>query len=177
MSVEDIDRRLDDRFALLRGGDRSAPDRHQTLVAVIDWSWNLLSEAERRALRWLSVFHDGFALAGAGDLLGRDALDVVQSLVDQSLLTVLDAGGTVRYRMLETVREFGRMQLVGAGEDDAAPRRPARLGRRLRLDARRRALVAAARWRRCARCGRGEQPRRLPPRAPSPCPTPRRPPS
>jgi predicted ATPase len=120
MSVEDIDRRLDDRFALLRGGDRSAPDRHQTLLAVIDWSWNLLSEAERKALRWLSVFHDGFSLGAAGDLLGCDALDLVQSLVDQSLLTVIDAGETVRYRMLETVREFGRMQLVGSGEDVAA---------------------------------------------------------
>jgi len=127
MSVEDIDRRLDDRFALLRGGDRSAPDRHQTLVAVIDWSWNLLSEAERRALRWLSVFHDGFTLAGADELLRHEdqrgdayTLDLVQSLVDQSLLTVIDARGTVRYRMLETVREFGRMQLVGAGEDVAA---------------------------------------------------------
>jgi predicted ATPase/DNA-binding SARP family transcriptional activator/tetratricopeptide (TPR) repeat protein len=120
MSVEDIDRRLDDRFALLRGGDRSAPDRHQTLVAVIDWSWNLLTEEERRALRWLSVFHDGFSMSGAGSLLGHDALDEVQSLVDQSLLTVIDAGGTVRYRMLETVREFGRMQLVGSGEDSGA---------------------------------------------------------
>jgi predicted ATPase/DNA-binding SARP family transcriptional activator len=120
MSVEDIDRRLDDRFSLLRGGDRSAPDRHQTLVAVIDWSWNLLTEAERRALRWLSVFHDGFTLAGADELLSCDALDLVQSLVDQSLLSVVDARGTVRYRMLETVREFGRMQLVGAGEDQAA---------------------------------------------------------
>ena len=120
MSVDDIDRRLDDRFALLRGGDRSAPDRHQTLIAVIDWSWNLLTEDERRALRWLSVFHDGFTLAGAGDLLGRDALDLVQSLVDQSLLTLFEARGSVRYRMLETVREFGRMQLVGAGEDTAA---------------------------------------------------------
>ena len=120
MSVDDIDRRLDDRFALLRGADRSAPDRHQTLIAVIDWSWNLLSEAERRALRWLSVFHDGFSLPGADDLLDCDALELVQSLVDQSLLTVIDARETVRYRMLETVREFGRMQLVGAGEDDAA---------------------------------------------------------
>ena len=120
MSVEDIDRRLDDRFALLRGGDRSAPDRHQTLVAVIDWSWNLLTEDERLALRWLAVFHDGFALSGADSLLGRDSLDEVQALVDQSLLTVIDAGATVRYRMLETVREFGRMQLVGAGEDAAA---------------------------------------------------------
>ena len=120
MSVQDIDRRLDDRFALLRGGDRSAPDRHQTLVAVIDWSWNLLTEAERRALRWLSAFHDGFSLAAAGELVDCDALDVVQSLVDQSLLTVIEARGSVRYRMLETVREFGRMQLVGAGEDRAA---------------------------------------------------------
>lgn len=120
MSVEDIDRRLDDRFALLRGGDRSAPDRHQTLVAVIDWSWNLLAEDERRALRWLSVFHDGFSLGGADGLLGLDALDAVQTLVDQSLLSVVDGQGTVRYRMLETVREFGRMQLVGAGEDGAA---------------------------------------------------------
>jgi tetratricopeptide (TPR) repeat protein len=120
MSVEDIDRRLDDRFALLRGGDRTAPDRHQTLLAVIDWSWNLLTEAERRALRWLAVFHDGFSMSGAGSLLGHDALDEVQTLVDQSLLTVIDAGGTVRYRMLETVREFGLMQLVGAGEDSAA---------------------------------------------------------
>jgi predicted ATPase/DNA-binding SARP family transcriptional activator len=120
MSVEDIDRRLDDRFALLRGGDRSAPDRHQTLLAVIDWSWNLLTEAERRALRWLSAFHDGFTLDGADVLLGQDTLAEVQSLVDQSLLSVLDAAGTVRYRMLETVREFGRMQLVGAGEDGDA---------------------------------------------------------
>jgi predicted ATPase len=120
MSVADIDRRLDDRFALLRGGDRSAPDRHQTLLAVIDWSWNLLTEDERRALRWLSVFHDGFTLAGAGELLECDALELVQSLLDQSLLSLFDARGGVRYRMLETVREFGRMQLVGAGEDGAA---------------------------------------------------------
>ena len=117
MSVEDIDRRLDDRFALLRGGDRTAPDRHQTLLAVIDWSWNLLRDSERRALRWLSTFHDGFSLDGADAVLGLDALDDVRSLVDQSLLSVLDSGRTVRYRMLETVREFGRLQLVEAGED------------------------------------------------------------
>jgi predicted ATPase len=120
MSVEDIDRRLDDRFALLRGGDRTAPDRHQTLLAVIDWSWNLLRDTERRALRWLSTFHDGFSLDGADAVLGHDALDDVRSLVYQSLLTVLDSGRTVRYRMLETVREFGRLQLVDAGEEAAA---------------------------------------------------------
>ncbi|MEV0458757.1 ATP-binding protein [Catellatospora methionotrophica] len=121
MAVADIARRLENRFALLRGGDRSAPDRHQTLLAVIDWSWNLLGERERRALRWLSVFHDGFTLAAAEAMLGDDALAAVQDLADQSLLTVVETGrGGVRYRMLETVREFGRMQLIDAGEDGAA---------------------------------------------------------
>jgi predicted ATPase/DNA-binding SARP family transcriptional activator len=123
MGVADIARRLENRFALLRGGDRSAPDRHQTLLAVIDWSWNLLAEPERRALRWLSVFHDGFSLAAAEAIFGDDALAAVQDLTDQSLLTVVEtASGDVRYRMLETVREFGRMQLIDAGEDDAAQR-------------------------------------------------------
>ncbi|MDN5745516.1 MAG: tetratricopeptide repeat protein, partial [Nocardioidaceae bacterium] len=122
MGVEDIANRLVDRFALLRGGDRSAPDRHQTLLAVIDWSWNLLDEEQRRGLRWLSIFHDGMTLAGAEALLGGDALHLVSELVDQSLLTVFDGatGGPVRYRMLETVREFGRMQLSGAGEEGPA---------------------------------------------------------
>ena len=120
MSVEDVAHRLTNRFALLRGGDRSAPDRHQTLLAVIDWSWNLLADRERRALRRLSVFHDGFTLEAAESVLGPEALDAVQELVDQSLLTVVDSGAGTRYRMLETVREFGRMQLVDAGEDDEA---------------------------------------------------------
>ena len=70
MSVEEIDRRLEDRFALLRGGDRSAPDRHQTLLAVIEWSWNLLNAAEQRALRRLALFHDGFTLEAAEAVLG-----------------------------------------------------------------------------------------------------------
>ncbi|HVU78322.1 MAG TPA: BTAD domain-containing putative transcriptional regulator, partial [Gaiellaceae bacterium] len=117
MSVDEIDRRLENRFALLRGGDRSAPDRHQTLLAVIDWSWNLLDDAERRALRRLSLFNDGFTLDAADAVLGGGALDAVQGLVDQSLLGVRETPGGVRYRMLETVREFGLMQLVDAGED------------------------------------------------------------
>ncbi|WP_206056769.1 BTAD domain-containing putative transcriptional regulator [Nocardioides sp. GY 10113] len=133
MTVEDIAQRLENRFALLRGGDRSAPDRHQTLIAVIDWSWNLLAEPERRALRRLAVFADGFTLDAAEAVVGGDALTAVQELVDQSLLTVVEAGagadaasgpdgpdgpaGPLRYRMLETVREFGRMHLVDAGED------------------------------------------------------------
>jgi predicted ATPase/DNA-binding SARP family transcriptional activator len=120
MSVQEIDRRLENRFALLRGGDRSAPDRHQTLLAVIDWSWNLLDADQKRALRWLALFHDGFTLDAADEMLGVDTFDAVQGLVDQSLLSVRDTPTGVRYRMLETVREFGQMQLIDAGEDTAA---------------------------------------------------------
>jgi predicted ATPase/DNA-binding SARP family transcriptional activator len=120
MSVEEIGRRLADRFALLRGGNRSAPDRHQTLLAVIDWSWNLLNEPERRALRRLSLFGDGFTLAAAEHVLGTDALSAVHALTEQSLLSVRETRYGLRYRMLETVREFGRMRLVEAGEDEAA---------------------------------------------------------
>jgi predicted ATPase/DNA-binding SARP family transcriptional activator len=120
MAVEEIDRRLENRFALLRGGDRSAPDRHQTLLAVIDWSWNLLDSAERRALRRLSLFNDGFTLEAAETVLGSDAVPAVQGLIGQSLLGVRETPLGVRYRMLETVREFGRMQLIDAGEDGEA---------------------------------------------------------
>ncbi|MCD4526130.1 AAA family ATPase [Nocardioides sp. cx-173] len=120
MSVEEVARRLDDRFRLLRGADRSKPDRHQTLLSVIDWSWNLLDEAEREALARLSVFHDGFTLDTAEAVLPGDALSAVQSLVDQSLLAVGESGATVRYRMLETVREFGRQRLAASGREEDA---------------------------------------------------------
>ncbi|HEX2895650.1 MAG TPA: BTAD domain-containing putative transcriptional regulator [Marmoricola sp.] len=120
MSTAEIARRLEDRFALLRGGDRSAPDRHQTLLAVIDWSWNLLDQEQRRALRWLSTFHDGFTLDAAEHVLGATALDAVHDRAGQSLVAVVESRAGVRYRMLETVREFGRVQLVEAGEDDEA---------------------------------------------------------
>jgi predicted ATPase/DNA-binding SARP family transcriptional activator len=120
MSVEEIDRRLEDRFALLRGGDRSAPDRHQTLLAVIEWSWNLLDAGEQRALRRLALFHDGCTLDAAETVLGPSAFDAVRGLVDQSLLSIRETPAGVRYRMLETVREFGRMQLALAGEDASA---------------------------------------------------------
>jgi predicted ATPase/DNA-binding SARP family transcriptional activator len=120
MALEEIDRRLADRFALLRGGDRSAPGRHRTLFAVIDWSWNLLNAAERRALGRLALFHDGFTLDAAEAVLGDDAVEAVQGLVDQSLLSVAETPAGGRYRMLETVREFGQMRLADAGEDTAA---------------------------------------------------------
>jgi predicted ATPase/DNA-binding SARP family transcriptional activator len=120
MAVEEIDRRLEDRFALLRGGDRSAPDRHQALLTVIEWSWNLLDAAEQRALRRLAPFHDGFTLEAAEAVLGAAAVDAVHGLVDQSLLSLRETPAGVRYRMLETVREFGRMRLTEAGEQAEA---------------------------------------------------------
>jgi hypothetical protein len=120
MPLEEIARRLEDRFALLRGGDRSAPGRHRTLFAVIDWSWNLLDDPEQRALRRLALFHDGFTLAAAEAVLGDDSADAVQGLVDQSLLSVGETPAGGRYRMLETVREFGGLRLADAGEAAAA---------------------------------------------------------
>lgn len=120
MAVEEIDRRLEDRFALLQSDDRSAPSGHRTLLAVIDWSWNLLDPPEQRALRRLAVFNDGFTLEAAEAALGNDALRAVEGLVDQSLLSVRETPAGVRYRMLETVREFGLLQLAEAGEVDEA---------------------------------------------------------
>jgi predicted ATPase/DNA-binding SARP family transcriptional activator len=120
MAVEEIDRRLADRFALLRGGDRGAPRRHQALLTVIEWSWNLLDDPQQRALRWLALFHDGFTLDAAESVLGDQAADAVRGLVDQSLLSVEETQAGVRYRMLETVREFGRMRLAEAGEGASA---------------------------------------------------------
>ncbi|MGD0604280.1 MAG: BTAD domain-containing putative transcriptional regulator [Streptosporangiaceae bacterium] len=120
MSVEEIDRRLEDRFALLRGGDRSAPDRHQTLLAVIEWSWNLLGAGEQRALGRLALFHDGFTLEAAEAVLGASAVEAVRGLIDQSLLSVAETPAGIRYRMLETVREFGRIQLTQAGQEASA---------------------------------------------------------
>ncbi|GAA4713449.1 ATP-binding protein [Nocardioides conyzicola] len=117
MSVAEIERRIEDRFALLRGGSRDAPERHQTLLAVIDWSWNLLHDDERVALRRLSIFRDGFSLGGAEAVVGSDALGALANLADQSLVTVVEGAGELRYRLLETVREFGQMQLVGSGDD------------------------------------------------------------
>jgi predicted ATPase/DNA-binding SARP family transcriptional activator len=116
MSADEVRRALDDRFELLRGRDRSAPARHQTLNAVIAWSWDLLAPEQQRALAWLSVFQDGFSLEGAREVLGRQAPDLVEALVDQSLLTVGEHAGATRYRMLETVREFGALRLADAGE-------------------------------------------------------------
>ncbi|RKR74066.1 BTAD domain-containing putative transcriptional regulator [Frondihabitans australicus] len=129
MPVEEIERRLGNRFALLTTGDRSAPERHRTLTAVIDWSWNLLGPSEQRLLRRLAPLPGGFgaevaarveecgteASAGTGS-----AIDDLDGLVAQSLVSVTDDArtGDLRYRMLETVREFGLERLREAGEGD-----------------------------------------------------------
>ncbi|MFD4991763.1 BTAD domain-containing putative transcriptional regulator [Cellulosimicrobium cellulans] len=127
MSVEDVERHLGERFALLRSGDRLAPDRHRTLEAVIEWSWNLLAEPEQDLLCRAAVFPDGFsaeaaqAVAGGVPRSGRlgtpawGTLDALDGLVAQSLLRVTEDDGVVRYRMLETVREFGALRLQDTG--------------------------------------------------------------
>ena len=120
MSADEVRRALDDRFALLRSRDRSAPARHQTLTAVIAWSWDLLTADEQRALAWLSVFHDGFTTEAAAAVLGPRGGDLVEALVGQSLLTVVEHDGATRYRMLETVREYGAQRLADSGETDQA---------------------------------------------------------
>ncbi|WNV86264.1 BTAD domain-containing putative transcriptional regulator [Umezawaea sp. Da 62-37] len=118
MSVAEIARRLDDRFALLRGGARDAPARHRTLHAVIDWSWNLLDPGAQAAMRALSVFPGGFTADAARYLVDDDG--VLERLVDQSLLKVSDTGAGTRFRMLETVREFGASRLREEGGAAAA---------------------------------------------------------
>ncbi|KQV70022.1 hypothetical protein ASC64_09600 [Nocardioides sp. Root122] len=120
MTVAEVSAALDDRFATLRSRDRSKPDRHRTLEAVIGWSWDLLAADEQRALAWLSVFQDGFDRATAVAVLGPDGSDLVDVLVEQSLLVIGEDGGTARFRALETIREFAATQLSRAGEQDAA---------------------------------------------------------
>ncbi|MDO0916939.1 BTAD domain-containing putative transcriptional regulator [Streptomyces sp. DT2A-34] len=124
LSVPEIARRLEDRFALLRGGPRDAPRRHRTLHAVVDWSWNLLEEPGQAALRALSVFPAGFTAETAEQLLDEpDALEILEDLVDQSLLKVTDTPHGTRFRMLETVREFAAAHRERAGEDEAVTER------------------------------------------------------
>jgi len=120
LSVPEIAGRLGDRFALLRGGARDVPERHRTLHAVVEWSWNLLTEDARAALRMLSVFPGGFSGEAAEQVLGEDALLLLEQLADQSLLTVADTPAGVRFRMLETVREFSAAQRTEAGEEEDA---------------------------------------------------------
>ena len=120
MTVAEVASALDDRFAALRSRDRSTPDRHRTLEAVIAWSWDLLAADEQRALAWLSVFQDGFDRAAAASVLGRDGPELVDVLVEQSLLVMGEDGGHARFRALETIREYAAGRLAAEGEHDDA---------------------------------------------------------
>ncbi|HEY1644411.1 MAG TPA: BTAD domain-containing putative transcriptional regulator [Streptosporangiaceae bacterium] len=116
--------RLDDRFRLLSVGSRDALPRHQTLRAIVDWSWELLDDQERAVLRRLSVFGGGATpdSAEAVCALGgdqRDIVDVIASLVDKSLVTATGEH-EVRYRLLETVRAYAAERLAEADEADLA---------------------------------------------------------
>ncbi|MFG1805620.1 ATP-binding protein [Streptomyces sp. NPDC049040] len=122
LSVSEIAHRLQDRFALLRGGVRDAPARHRTLHAVVEWSWNLLEPEGQAALRALSVFPGGFTADSADQVLGvgeeSDGLLLLEQLVDQSLLAAADTTVGLRFRMLESVREFSAAKRAAAGEDE-----------------------------------------------------------
>ncbi len=125
LSVEDINNRLGHRFRLLTGGSRTALPRQQTLKALIDWSYDLLSEQEKTFLARLSVFAGGWTLAAAEKVCSGEAiedweaLDLLSSLVDKSLVLALEKDDSVRYRMLETVREYAAVKLKEAGEEQA----------------------------------------------------------
>ncbi|WP_312885664.1 ATP-binding protein [Streptomyces physcomitrii] len=115
--------RLDDRFRLLTGGSRTVLPRQQTLRAVVDWSWELLDEAERTVLRRLSVFAGGCELAAVEAVSGPAALEHLGSLVDKSLVVAAPGPeGPMRYRLLETVGEYAAERLDEAGERAAAER-------------------------------------------------------
>ncbi|MFC4565157.1 BTAD domain-containing putative transcriptional regulator [Nocardiopsis mangrovi] len=122
LGVHGLVARLDDRFGLLVDGYRDAPERQRTLRAVIDWSWDLLTAAERTVLRRLAVHADGCALDAAeavcagGGVRPGDVLDLLGRLVDRSLVTLADRASGPRYRLLESVQEYCAERLRDAGE-------------------------------------------------------------
>jgi non-specific serine/threonine protein kinase len=124
-----IAKRLDDRFRLLVGGNRTGLPRHQTLRAAIAWSYDLLSEPEQKVLRRLAVFADGFTLEAAEAVCAGEGIDegnnleLLTHLVEKSLVLFDEREGDTRYRLLETVRQYGQDKLVEAGETSAVRRR------------------------------------------------------
>jgi len=125
MSVQQIAERLNDRFRLLTGGQRTALPRQQTLQALIDWSWNLLDEQEQVLLRRLSVFSGGSTLEAAQAVAGDDQLgafeilDLLEQLINKSLVNVEHLPkGDVRYSILESIRQYARDRLFEAGEGE-----------------------------------------------------------
>jgi predicted ATPase/DNA-binding winged helix-turn-helix (wHTH) protein len=130
LPLEEIARRLDDRFRLLTAGERTAAPRQQTLRATIDWSYNLLSERERLLFARLSVFPGTWALDAAEAISGdrkvpaQEILDLVSALVDKSMVSP-EPGRAPRFRMLETIREYARERLEESGQSEDLRRRHA----------------------------------------------------
>jgi predicted ATPase/class 3 adenylate cyclase/DNA-binding CsgD family transcriptional regulator len=126
MSLASLHDRLDQRFRLLTGGSRTALERQQTLRATVDWSYSLLTGAEQLLLRRLPVFAESFdldaaeAVCGFGDLETLDVAGLLGSLADKSLVVAEPGGGSLRYRLLETIRQFAAERLAEAGQDEAA---------------------------------------------------------
>ncbi len=126
MSLDQLADRLDDRFRLLTGGSRTAIPQHRTLRAVVDWSWELLSEAEKTVLRRLAVFSGSASLDAAeqvcvGDVVEQwEVLELLTALTEKSLLVAEDEGP--RYRMLGTIKQYAADRLAESGEADAARR-------------------------------------------------------
>ena len=129
LSLEQLLRRLEDRFALLRSNDRSALPRHQALRALIDWSFDLCTPQEKTIWARLSVFAHSCeiesveSICAGEDLAENSVFDAVTGLLDKSILAREDADGSVRYRMLETIREYGRAVLRESGEEAHFQRR------------------------------------------------------
>ena len=122
MTVEEINERLDHRFAVLTGGSRTVPPRQQTLRAAIDWSYALLRPEEKTALCAASVFAGGFTSDALGHVVAEespervDVLDVLTSLVDKSLVLAEERSGRTRYRLLESLQQYGVEQLASMGD-------------------------------------------------------------
>jgi len=140
MSVQQVSQRLDQRFRLLTGGSRNAMPRQQTLQAAVDWSFSLLHEPEREALRRLSVFAGGFEFEAAevvcasGSIDAFDVMDLLGSLVDKSLVVADRALGSVRYRLLDTIRQYAAQELLkSGGEEEVVAARDRHAGYFLRL--------------------------------------------
>lgn len=122
LSVDELSLRLDQRFRLLTGGSRTALPRQQTLRSLIDWSYDHLNGTERALFSRLSVFAGGFTLQAAervcrGEGVDEgDVLDLVTSLVDKSLVVAESRDETMRYRLLETIRQYARERLLEGGD-------------------------------------------------------------
>jgi predicted ATPase len=121
MSIQELAARLDNRFRVLTSGNRTAQPRHQTLRALIDWSYELLAEEEQALLRRLSIFAGGWTLEAAEWMGERETVfDLLTHLVNKSLVVVDEHDDTTRYQLLETIGAYTREKLVQASEEPEA---------------------------------------------------------